>query len=84
MYGKTKSITAAFAKNAIEHQPAINYLFLVDGKLPVLNGPSIQQLQQNMLDIEGDITLQQISARLDIISKTQIKILKKLEELDKK
>lgn len=37
-----------------------------------------------MLDIEGDITLQQISARLDIISKTQIKILKKLEELNKK
>lgn len=82
MYGKTKNITPAFAKNAIEHIPQINYLFLIDGKLPVLTGSTTQQLQQNMLGIEN-LDLHTIAAKLDVISKTQIKILKKIEELEK-
>lgn len=84
MYGRTKNITAAFAKNATKHLPQINYLFLIDGELPVLTHNTIQQLQSNMLGGEETITLQQIAAKLDVISKTQIKILKKLEELSKK
>ncbi|KUF39002.1 hypothetical protein AS361_03910 [Myroides marinus] len=84
MYGKTKSITAAFAKNAIAQLPQINYLFLIDGKLPVLTHGEIQQVQQNMIAPNETISLQQIAAKLDVISKTQIKILKKLEELDKR
>lgn len=84
MYGKTKSITAAFAKNAIAQLPQINYLFLIDGKLPVLTHGEIHQVQQNMIAPNETISLQQIAAKLDVISKTQIKILKKLEELDKR
>jgi hypothetical protein len=84
MYGKTKSITAAFAKNAIAQLPQINYLFLIYGKLPVLTHGEIQQVQQNMIATNETISLQQIAAKLDVISKTQIKILKKLEELDKR
>lgn len=84
MYGKTKSITAGFAKNAIAQLPQINYLFLIAGKLPVLTHGEIQQVQQNMVAPNETISLQQIAAKLDVISKTQIKILKKLEELDKR
>lgn len=84
MYGKTKSITVAFAKNAIAQLPQINYLFLIDGKLPVLTHGEIQQVQQNMIAPNETISLQQIAAKLDVISKAQIKILKKLEELSKK
>ncbi|MDR2223605.1 MAG: XRE family transcriptional regulator [Flavobacteriaceae bacterium] len=83
MYGKTKSITAAFAENAVKHIPNVNYLFLTKGHLPVFIDKTLEQVQQNMLDDGSKITLQQIAAKLDVISKTQIKILKKLEELEK-
>ncbi|MDM1499103.1 XRE family transcriptional regulator [Myroides odoratimimus] len=84
MYGKTKSITAAFAKNAIKHIPEINYLFLIEGQLPVLTHGGIKQVQQNMLGDNDAINLQQIAAKLDVISRTQLTIIRKLEELDKK
>jgi hypothetical protein len=83
MYGKTKSITTTFADNAVKHIPNINYLFLIKGHLPVLIDKTLEQVQQNMLDDGSKITLQQIAAKLDVISKTQIKILKKLEEFEK-
>ncbi|MBB1150423.1 XRE family transcriptional regulator [Myroides sp. NP-2] len=84
IYGKTATITNAFADNAIEHIPEINYLFLLKGELPILNNnDTTTQLQQNMLGNNGDITMQQIIAKLDVISKTQIKILKEIEELKK-
>lgn len=84
IYGKTKSITPTFAKNVIKHLPQVNYLFMIDGELPVLTHDSLQQVQQNMISEGSDLTMQQIAAKLDVISKTQISILKKLEELEKK
>ncbi|EHQ41483.1 helix-turn-helix domain-containing protein [Myroides odoratus] len=84
IYGKTSSITVTFAENAVKHCPEINYLFLTKGELPVLIvDNSILQLQKQMLGVADEITNQQILAKLDVIAKTQIRILKEIEELKK-
>ncbi|WP_413512227.1 XRE family transcriptional regulator [Myroides odoratus] len=85
IYGQTSSITLAFAENAVKQCPEINYLFLTKGELPVLVADNtITQLQKQMLGVTDEITNQQILAKLDVISKTQIRILKEIEELKKK
>lgn len=84
VYGRTQNISLAFAENAVKQCPEINYLFLTKGELPVLiDDNSILQLQKQMLGVADEITNQQILARLDVISKTQIRILKEIEELKK-
>lgn len=85
VYGRTASITPAFAKKAIEKCPEINYLFLTKGELPVFTvDHTIKQLQQNLIGTDVDILgNQQIIAKLDVIAKTQIRILKELEEIRK-
>lgn len=60
-------------------------MFLVKGELPVFTVDyTIKQLQQNLIGTDVDILgNQQIIAKLDVIAKTQIRILKELEELRK-
>lgn len=72
-------------QKAIEQCLEINYLFLTKGELPVFTvDHTIKQLQQNLIGVDNDlITNSQIIAKLDVIAKTQIRILKELEELRK-
>lgn len=82
VYGRTQSISLAFAENAVKQCPEINYLFLTKGELPVLiDDNSILQLQKQMLGVTDEVTNQQILAKLDVIIKAQIKLMKEVEEM---
>ncbi len=83
IYGQTTKITQSFAKRVVEYLPNVNFLFIMDGKLPVLLDLDSAYTQSNIMGINPESSMQIIAAKLDVISKSQMVLLRKLDEIEK-
>lgn len=78
--GRNK-ITEQMIKKIIKIYPAVNYLFLAHGELPVIVPPALSQSQKNFF---GEVTnLESLNAKLELLFKSQNRLLQKMDNIEK-
>ncbi|MCP1996690.1 hypothetical protein [Flavobacterium sp. HSC-61S13] len=78
--GRNK-ITEQMIKKIIKIYPAVSYLFLAYGELPVIVPPAIAQSQKNMF---GEVSnLEGLNSKLELLFKSQNRLLHKMDNIEK-